>query len=54
MAAAKQIHIYVRGCKHALDRKKIAHREVVDLGCPSAVAITLSMPPRPEDLAQPI
>ena len=34
MAAAKQIHIYVRGRKHAFDREKIAYKEVVDLGYP--------------------
>ena len=34
MAAAKQIHIYVRGRKHAFDREKIGYKEVVDLGYP--------------------
>ena len=34
MAATKQIHIYVRGRKHAFDREKIGYKEVVDLGYP--------------------
>ena len=34
MAAAKQIHIYVRGRKHAFDRDKIGYKEVVDLAYP--------------------
>ena len=34
MTSAKQIHIYVRGRKHAFDREKIGYKEVVDLGYP--------------------
>ena len=34
MASAKQIHIYVRGRKHAFDKGKISYKEVVDLGYP--------------------
>ncbi len=34
MASAKQIHIYVRGRKHAINKEKIGYREVVDLGYP--------------------
>ncbi len=35
MAAAKQIHIYVRGRRHAFDKEKISYRELVDLGYPN-------------------
>lgn len=35
MVSTKQIHIHVRGRKHAFDEEKFSFKEVVDLGYPN-------------------